>query len=81
MIDSYDYIDLFGLQMPSKPLMKLVKLNKISNAGFTYFFAYNVLSQRHYAINLSTEKQILSVNTHSTGNGQLHREGRELLNY
>lgn len=50
MINSNNHIDLFGLKMSNKTLMGLVKLNKISNADFTYFCALNVLSQKHYAM-------------------------------
>lgn len=41
-IDSHDYIVLFGLQISNRSLIKLVKLNKIWNAVFTYFCVFLV---------------------------------------
>lgn len=66
--------------MSNKTLMRLVKLNKLSNAGFTYFCAQNVHCGKH-AIHHYMEKQILSLNAHNIENGQLNREGKELPNY
>lgn len=39
MINSNDCIDVFGQKMSNKTLMRLLKLNKISNAGFAHFCA------------------------------------------
>lgn len=81
MIVFCDCIDLLGLQMSNKSLIRFVNLNRILNVIFPYFCIYNVLRQRRYITLQRMEKQLLSVNALSMENGQVHTECRMLLNY